>query len=222
MSHAHLIRQHVRHQLPALVQPLPHGLLQQQLTDALRQRVHRHDPARQLVLPLWLHQGIYHLPPQEVALHLAAEHEAFANVEALLAVGLIEKRHVQYAGVIHRPHLHHRASARDAVAGGRTGDHGPAAGRLPHRKLRNGVDDAAVLIPPGKEADQLPQRGDAQLFQRLGPRFADALDVLHAGVQSRHAAASFRCFLLIIPVFAGEYNRKETHPVCCAAGKDTV
>ena len=214
MGHAHCIRQHVRQQLPARVQPLPHRLLQQQLADAPGQRIHRHDTARQLVLPVRLHQGIHHLAAQEVALHLAAEHEAVAGAKAL-AVRLIEKGHVQRAGFVHRPHLHHRASAGDAAAGGDGGDHGPAAGRLPHRKLCNGIDDAAVLIAAGKKADQIPQSTDAQLFQRLGSCLADTLDVAHIGVQVCHSPASLFLFFPIIPVFRREYNRKETCPDGC-------
>ena len=211
MGHAHLIRQHVRQQLTACVQPLPYGLLQQKLADALGQRIHRHDPARQLVLARRLHQGIHHLPPQQVPLHLAAEHEAVPGVKALLAIGLVEERHVQHPGVVHRPHLHHRAPAGDAVAGGCGGDHGLAAGHLPHGKLPDGIDDAAVLIPPGEEADQLPQRGDPQLFQCLGPRLADTLDVPHIGAQIRHTAASFLWLFLSLYQFSPGNTMQNHH-----------
>ena len=119
-------------------------------------------------------------------------------MEALLAVGLIEKSHVQHAGGVHCPHLYQRASAGNPVAGGGSGDHGLAAGGLAHRQFRDGIDDAAVLVPAGKEGDQIPQGVYPQLFQGFGPCLANALDIPHIGVQLRHIPTSLCRHVMVL------------------------
>ena len=58
-------------------------------------------------------------------------------------------------------------------------------------QLGNFLRLGAVIVPPGEPADEVPERGDAQLAQSLGPLFADALDMAHIGVQVRHEVSPF-------------------------------
>ena len=176
----HLIRQYVRQQLPAGVQPLPHRLRQHQLADARRQWVDGHDAPRQLLAALRLQQGVHQLMTA-LALHLAVEDVDLPPVEAVFPVLLIEEHNVQRSCLVHGTGSDDGAAAGDAVGGGIGGDHGPDTDVLPLRQVTDGAGQGPVLVGAGEIADEVTQGGDAQLLQRLGPCLSDPFDISHVG-----------------------------------------
>ena len=176
----HLIRQHVRQQLPAGVQPLPHRLRQHQLADACRQGVDGHDAPCQVLATLRLQQRVHHLVTA-LALHLAVEDVDLAPMEAVFPVLLIEEHHIQRSCLVHGTGADDGAAAGDAVGGGVGGDHGPDADILPLRQVTDGAGQCPILVGAGKVSDEITQGGDAQLLQSLGPCLSDALDIPHVG-----------------------------------------
>ena len=176
----HLIRQYVRQQLPAGVQPLPHRLRQHQLADARRQGVDGHDAPCQVLAALRLQQRVHHLMTA-LALHLAVEDVDLPPVEAVFPVLLIEEHNVQRSCLVHGTGSDDGAAAGDAVGGGVGGDHGPDADILPLRQVTDGAGQGPILVGAGKVSDEITQGGDAQLLQSLGPCLSDALDIPHVG-----------------------------------------
>ena len=183
---AYLIRQYVRQQVAAGVQPLPHGLGQQGLADTGGQGIDGHDAARQQLPPLRLHHRIGHTAAQQVALHLTVEDIGLALVETGAAVILIEEGHIQRAAVVHGTHLHQRAAAGDAAGSGVTRQHGPHTGVFAHGQLPYGALQRPVLPAPGEVGQQILQCADAQLVQGIGAGLANALDIADVGVRMCH------------------------------------
>ena len=182
----HCIGQCVGQQVAAGVQPLPHGLRQPGLCDTGGQGIDGHDAPCQQLAALRLQQGVGHAAAQQIALHLTVEDICLPLVEAGFPVLLIEKRHIQHAAAVHGPHLYQCAAAGDTAGGGVAGQHGPDAGVFAHGQLPDGALQRPILPPAGEVGQQIAQRGDAQLVQRLGPRFADALDIPDVGVKIGH------------------------------------
>ena len=148
---------------------------------------------RKHLLSLLLHNGVDHPPGQQIPLHLAAENIGLASVQAVFSVLLIKKGQVQGAAVIHGPGLHHRAPAGNAAGHGIVCDHSPDAHRLPELQFPDGPGHGAVLVPPGKVADQVLQRSNAQLRQGLGPGLADTLYIAHIRLQISHVSHLTSC-----------------------------
>ena len=182
----YLVGQHVLRQVAALVQPLPHGLGHHDLGDARRQGVDGHDASRQLLTALLFQQGVGHPAADTAALGSAVEDIRLAPVEGVFAVFLMEKRDVQHAALVHGAHLHHRLTAGDAVGGGLLRQHSAAAGVFPLRQVADGEQLRAILPAAGIIGDQVAQRADVQLFQRLGAGLAHALDEADIGVEIGH------------------------------------
>ena len=182
----YLVGQHVLRQVAALVQPLPHGLGHHDLGDARRQGVDGHDAPRQLLTALLFQQGVGHPAADTAALGSAVEDIRLAPVEGVFAVFLMEKRDVQHAALVHGAHLHHRLTAGDAVGGGLLRQHSAAAGVFPLRQVADGEQLRAILPAAGIVGDQVAQRADVQLFQRLGAGLAHALDEADIGVEIGH------------------------------------
>ncbi|CAN3999695.1 RNA polymerase sigma factor, partial [Dysosmobacter welbionis] len=111
-------------------------------------------------------------------------------VQAVFQPRLVEKGHIQGAGVVHRPELHQIQPLADVGDGGRGRHHGGHAGGLTGHQVRDAAEGGAVVVGPGEVGDQVPQGGDAQLPQGLGPLLADAPDVAHVCVQVRHGITS--------------------------------
>ena len=103
----------------------------------------------------------------------------------------VEKNQIHGPAVVHHPGLGDGAASGNAIGRQVRRHHTPDAYALPGGQLPDGPDLGPVLIPPGKIGDQVPQGGNAQLFQGGGPGLADALDVSHIGAQVCHKTASF-------------------------------
>ena len=85
-------------------------------------------------------------------------------MEIVFQPGLVEEGDVQCAGLVYCPEFYQLHTPADVGDGGRGGDHGRAAGGFIGGEFRDGPEDRAVLIPPGKPGDQIPQGPDPQLF----------------------------------------------------------
>ena len=187
----HLIRQHVRQQLPAGVQPLAGGPGHQPLGDSGGQGIDGHDAPGDLLPPLRLKQGVDHLLAPQIVLHLAEKDAHIPLVQGVPPVLHVEKHQVQRPAVVHHPGLGNGAASGNAIGRQVRRHHAPDAYALPGGQLPDGPDLGPVLIPPGEIGDQVPQGGNAQLFQGGGPGLADALDISHIGAQVCHKTASF-------------------------------
>ena len=188
------VRQAVRQNIGAAVQTLPDGPGQQQLADPGSKGIDGHDAAGVLPPSLRLHDGGRHAFPQEAPLRFAVKSVGLAHPQLVFQPRLVEKGHIQRAGVVHGPHLHQIHAFADVGQRRLRGDHGGDAGRFAGDELADGLYFPAVLIASGEPVDEVAQRGDAQLAQRFCLGLANALDVPHIGVQIRHAPASFPQF----------------------------
>ena len=187
-----LVRQGVRQNVGALVQPLADGPGQHQLAHPRRQGIDGHDAARHLPAALRLHHRGGHGPAQKVPLRLSVKIIGLPLAEVVFQPGLVEKRHVQHAGLVHGPDLDEVHTLSDVGDGGGRGDHGGHAGALAGNQVRDALDLGAVLVFPREPADEVPQGEDAQLPQGLGPLLADAADHPHIRVKLRHIPPPFR------------------------------
>ena len=191
VSLPHLIRQHVRQQLPAGVQPLPGYPGHQPLGDSGGQGIDGHDAPGDLLPPLRLEQGVDHLLAPQIVLHPAEKHIRLPHAQGAAQMLGVEKNQIHGPAVVHHPGLGDGAASGNAIGRQVRRHHTPDAYALPGGQLPDGPDLGPVLIPPGKIGDQVPQGGNAQLFQGGGPGLADALDVSHIGAQVCHKTASF-------------------------------
>ena len=113
-----LVRQGVRQNVGALVQPLADGPGQHQLAHPCRQGVDGHDAARHLPAALRLHHRGGHGPAQKVPLRLSVKIIGLPLAEVVFQPGLVEKRHVQHAGLVHGPDLDEVHALSDVGDGG--------------------------------------------------------------------------------------------------------
>ena len=188
---ADLVGQGVGEDAGARVQPLADGPGENQLADPGGQGIDGHDPAGELPAADGFHHRRRHAAAQEVSLRPAVEEVRLSLVKLVFQPGLVEEGDLQHAGVVHGPDLDQVHSLADVGKGGRRGDHGGHTGGGIRVQLGDGDDLGAVLIAPGEPADEIPQGGNAQLFQSLGPLGTDAVDELDTGFEICHTAASF-------------------------------
>ena len=134
-----LIRQGVRQNVGALVQPLADGPGQHQLAHPRRQGVDGYDAARHLPAVRRLHHRGSHLPAQEVPLRPAVENIRFSLAEVVFQPGLVEEGHIQHAGVIHGPDLDEVHALADVGDSGGRSDHGGHAGALAGDQVRDAL-----------------------------------------------------------------------------------
>ena len=205
----HPIGQHILQQLAAGIQTLPHGAGEDQLADTGGEGVEGHDATGDLLLALFLDEGVDHLAAQEVALHLTVKDVGFSLVEGVFTVFLIEKDQIKAAAFVHGAALDQCASAADAVGSGVGSYHGLDAGVLAQDQLPNGAGQGAVLVATGEVGDEVLQRGDAQLVQRLGALLANAFDIADVGLQISHDHTSLVEIFLYCSSFLAKIQSKE-------------
>ena len=87
----HTVRQHVRQDVRAGVQPLADGPGQNQLADSGGKGIDGHDAAGDLPPPLRLHHRIGHLMPEEGALRPAIEDIGLSLVQAVFSHAWLKK-----------------------------------------------------------------------------------------------------------------------------------
>ena len=183
---ADIVRQHVRENVGARIQPLADGPGEHQLGNPGGEGIDGDDAPRLLPAALRFHNGGGHLAAQKAPLRPAAEDVGLPLPEIVFQPGLVEKGHVQHAGLIHRPDFDEIHALADMGKGGRRGYHGRHAGGLAVLQFRDVPQGRAVLVAAGEPGDEIPQRGDAQLGESLGFLGADAPDELYVGGKIRH------------------------------------
>ena len=120
-----------------------------------------------------------HLTPPRRALHPAVDDIRLAGAQGVLHIGLVKEGGGDAAGVIHQAGLHQLQPLADTGEVGWLRHQQLQAHRSVHRGRRHGGKPAAILIVPGKVAQQVLHRGQPQLLQASGPGRPDAGQPLH-------------------------------------------
>ena len=190
-----LRRQRVRHAVGARIERGAHGVQHQALRESRRERVDRHDPPRQMPLAvLRLAHRVCHGFFAARNGDPAVKRVGLARMQVVFPIVLVEEGDVHRAGLVHRAQLHQLHSAPDTHQTRLGRDHSADAHRFVRQHKRDRAKLAAILIPPGKEREQVAQRCDAELPEGLDLFRADAPQgrQLRVGCVHRHLISPAR------------------------------
>ena len=151
------------------------------------ERVDGHDAAGDLVRALALKERIGHLRAARRTLGTAEEDVSVAGVEGVFEVGLVEIGKFKRAGLVDGAELDKVEPLANAREPGLARDDGADTGILAGDEVGDLLVRAAVVVGAGKVGKEGAQVGDAEFGERLGARFAHALDIADIGVERRHA-----------------------------------
>ena len=187
VGEADVLRKDVRKFVDAGGEALLDGLAEHRLADARGERVDGHDAAGDLVRALALKEGIGHLRAARRTLGTAEEDVGVAGVEGVFEVGLVEIGKFKRAGFVDCAELDEVEPLANARELGLARDDGADTGILAGDEVGDLLVRAAVVVGAGKVGKEGAQVGDAEFGERLGARFAHALDIADIGVERRHA-----------------------------------
>ena len=163
------------------------GLAEHRLANARGERVDGHDAAGDLVRALALKEGIGHLRAARRTLGTAEEDVGVAGVEGVFEVGLVEIGELKRASLVDGAELDEVEPLANARELGLARDDGADTSILAGDEVGDLLVRAAVVVGAGKVGKEGAQVGDAEFGERLGARFAHALDIADIGVERRHA-----------------------------------
>ena len=175
----------LRHRLGAVLNAPEGEPREQVIGDPRRQGVDGHDPPGEAGAVLRLKDRVGHAPAGGQALHHAIEDIALPWDQGIFHIALVEERELHGAAGVHYPRLGQLQPLADIGAAGGLGHHGGHAHRELHRGRGNGIALQPVLIVPGKIAQQILHRGQAQLLQPGRPRLPDPGQFPQAGTQGQ-------------------------------------
>ena len=187
VGEADVLRKDVRKFVDAGGEALFDGLIEHRLADARGERVDGHDAAGDLVRALALKEGIGHLRAARRTLGTAEEDVGVAGVEGVFEVGLVEIGKFKRAGLVDGAELDKVEPLANAREPGLARDDGADTGILAGDEAGDLLVRAAVVVGAGKVGKEGAQVGDAEFGERLGARFAHALDIADIGVERCHA-----------------------------------
>jgi len=136
---------------------------------------------------LALEEGIGHLWAAGRTLGAAIEYIGFAGVECIFEVRLVEIGELERTGLVDDAELDEVKPLADTREFCFASDDGADAARFAGNKVGDLLVRAAVVVGAGKVGKEGAQVGDAEFGERLGARFAHALDIADIGVERRHA-----------------------------------
>ena len=187
VDEADVLRKDVRKFVDAGGKALFDGLIEHRLADARGERVDGHDAAGDLVRALALKEGIGHLRAARRTLGTAEEDVGVAGVKGVFEVGLVEIGELKCAGFVDGAELDKVEPLANARELGLARDDSADTGILAGDEVGDLLVRTAVVVGAGKVGKEGAQVGDAEFGERLGARFAHALDIADIGVERRHA-----------------------------------
>ena len=191
VSRPNRFRQEVGHAVAAAIERLPRHTAKKPLGDAGGQPVYGDDDAGGDALRvLALEHGVHHGAASAVHRDDAVEDVDLAGREAVFQIALVEEGDVHRGRLVDGAELHKLHAAPDIRQRARCRGRRPDADRGIERRVRDRIARPPILIRAGEEAQHIPHRVKAELFERFGAFVPDALQVLYGGIGSDHAVSA--------------------------------
>ena len=178
VSFPHGLGQDLRQQFSAAVEALADTLHHGPLIQSGAETVDRHDPPGNAVFHAFpFIDRIDHAAARALHFDLAVEDAAVPAVKIVFHVGLIKIGYVEFSALVHDAKTDQIQTPADAGELRRVGNEHRYAHALTVLGESDGLILTPVLVAPRKKGDQVIERIDAELVERLRLFLPDAFDI---------------------------------------------